>query len=141
MSFSDFDNMPISWADDAGYRHGALRAFRRRFRRKSHLQNPLYRPASAETVEIPNFEGAKEDSSEGHLEQIQAKMGVRMESQQQVTPFGLPQNKIAELRPDDQINIELVHVFDKMKAVKAFILALTVYSPTMMCLSLNRVNC
>ena len=44
-----------------------------------------------------------------------------MESQQQVTPFGLPQNKIAELRPDDQINIELVHVFDKMKAVKAFI--------------------
>ena len=44
-----------------------------------------------------------------------------MESQQQVTPFGLPQNKIAELRPDDQINIELVHVFDKMKAVKAFV--------------------
>lgn len=44
-----------------------------------------------------------------------------MESEQQITKIGIPQNVIAELQPDAQIEVELVHVFDKMKAVKAFI--------------------
>lgn len=44
-----------------------------------------------------------------------------MESEQQITPIGIPQNVVATLQPDAQVEVELVHVFDKMKAVKAFI--------------------
>lgn len=44
-----------------------------------------------------------------------------MESGQQITQVGSPQNVVATLQPDNQVEVELVHVFDKMKAVKAFI--------------------
>ena len=49
-------------------------------------------------------------------------MGLRMEGEQQVKNIGVPQNVIASLQPDAQVEVELVHVFDKMKSVKAFIL-------------------
>jgi len=44
-----------------------------------------------------------------------------MESGQQIKAVGIPQNVVAFLNPDAQVDVELVHVFDKMKAVKAFI--------------------
>ena len=44
-----------------------------------------------------------------------------MESEQQVKEIGIPQNVIATLQPDAQVEVELLHVFDKMKSVKAFI--------------------
>jgi 3-deoxy-D-manno-octulosonate 8-phosphate phosphatase (KDO 8-P phosphatase) len=44
-----------------------------------------------------------------------------MESKQQIIPVGSPINVVGTLQPDQQIELELVHVFDKMKAVKAFI--------------------
>ncbi len=48
-------------------------------------------------------------------------MGIRMESEQKITPVGIPQNIVATLQPDSQVEVELVHVFDKMKSVKAFV--------------------
>jgi 3-deoxy-D-manno-octulosonate 8-phosphate phosphatase (KDO 8-P phosphatase) len=44
-----------------------------------------------------------------------------MESEQQITPIGIPQNVVAMLQPDAPVEVELVHVFDKMKSVRAFI--------------------
>lgn len=44
-----------------------------------------------------------------------------MESQQQITAIGIPQNVVATLQPDAQVDVELIHVFDKMKSVKAFV--------------------
>lgn len=44
-----------------------------------------------------------------------------MESKQQITTIGIPQNVVATLQPDAPLEVELVHVFDKMKSVKAFI--------------------
>lgn len=44
-----------------------------------------------------------------------------MENEQQIKNIGIPQNVVASLQPDAQVELELVHVFDKMKAVKAFI--------------------
>lgn len=44
-----------------------------------------------------------------------------MESESKITTIGIPQNVVATLQPDAQLEVELVHVFDKMKSVKAFI--------------------
>ena len=44
-----------------------------------------------------------------------------MESKQPIIPVGIPQNVVATLQPDAPVEVELVHVFDKMKSVKAFI--------------------
>lgn len=44
-----------------------------------------------------------------------------MESEQQINSVGIPQNVVAVLHPDAEVEVELIHVFDKMKAVKAFV--------------------
>jgi FeS assembly protein IscX len=72
MPFSDIENMPIHWEDHEdvamklydrfGDDFGESQIYRIRF---TDLLNWI--------LEIPNFEGKREDSSEGHLEQIQAK--------------------------------------------------------------------
>lgn len=44
-----------------------------------------------------------------------------MESESKITHVGIPQNIVATLQPDAPLDVELVHVFDKMKSVKGFI--------------------
>jgi FeS assembly protein IscX len=72
MAFEDFDNMPISWADHEDVAIKLYERFGDEF-----TESKIYRIRFTELIEwvleIPNFEGKREDCSEGHLEQIQAK--------------------------------------------------------------------
>lgn len=72
MPFSDIDNMPISWADHEDI---AMKLYERFG--KDFTESKIYRIRFTELIEwvleIPNFEGAREDCNEAHLEQIQAK--------------------------------------------------------------------
>lgn len=72
MPFSDFDNMPINWADHEDIAMKLYERFGSEFN-----EGKIYRVRFTELLdyilEIPNFEGKREDCNEGHLEQIQAK--------------------------------------------------------------------
>lgn len=72
MPFSDFDNMPIQWADHEDIAMKLYERFGPEFN-----EGKIYRVRFTELLdyilEIPNFEGKKEDCNESHLEQIQAK--------------------------------------------------------------------
>ncbi len=72
MPFSDFDNMPINWADHEDIAMKLYERFGSEFN-----EGKIYRVRFTELLdyilEIPNFEGKREDCSESHLEQIQAK--------------------------------------------------------------------
>lgn len=72
MSFNNFENLPIEWTD---YEDIAI-ALYDRFGDDFNEGN-IYRVRFTDlldwVLEIPNFVGKKEDCSEGHLEQIQAK--------------------------------------------------------------------
>lgn len=72
MAFQDFDNMPIQWADHEEVAMALYDRFGDEFD-----ESKIYRIRFTELLqwilEIPHFEGKREDSSEGHLEQIQAK--------------------------------------------------------------------
>lgn len=72
MGFKDFDEMPIDWPD---YEDIAMKLYERFGDEFGESQ--IYRIRFTDLLdwilEIPNFEGKREDSNEGHLEQIQAK--------------------------------------------------------------------
>ncbi len=72
MSFKDFDDLPINWEDHEDIAMALYDRFGDEF-----TESEIYRIRFTDLLnwilEIPNFEGKREDSSEGHLEQIQAK--------------------------------------------------------------------
>ena len=72
MGFEDFNNHPINWADHEDIAIGLYDKFGDDF-----SESKIYRIRFTDLLDwilaLPNFEGKREDSSEGHLEQIQAK--------------------------------------------------------------------
>ena len=72
MSFEDFDSMPLNWSDHEDIAMKLYERFGDEF-----TEGNIYRIRFTQLIEwvleIENFEGAREDCNEGHLEQIQAK--------------------------------------------------------------------
>ena len=72
MGFEDFDNHPLNWEDHEDIAIKLYDRFGDDFN-----EGKIYRIRFTDLIEwvleIPNFEGKREDCSEGHLEQIQAK--------------------------------------------------------------------
>ena len=72
MAFEDIDDFPIEWADHEDIAMKLYDKFGDDF-----TEQKIYRIRFTDLLDwilsIPNFVGKKEDSSEGHLEQIQAK--------------------------------------------------------------------
>ena len=72
MPFEDIDNLPISWSDHEDVAMKLYDRFGDEF-----IEGKIYRVRFTQLLdwimEIPTFEGKREDCSEGHLEQIQAK--------------------------------------------------------------------
>lgn len=72
MSFKDFDDLPIEWKDHEDVAIKLYDKFGDEF-----TESKIYRIRFTELIdwvlELPNFVGTREDCSEGHLEQIQAK--------------------------------------------------------------------
>lgn len=71
MSFKDFDELPIDWNDHEDIAMKLYERFGDEF-----TERKIYRIRFTDLLdwilEIDAFEGKREDSSEGHLEQIQA---------------------------------------------------------------------
>ncbi len=72
MPFSDIDNMPIDWADHEDIAMKLYERFGATFD-EGKIYRIRFTDLLAWILEIENFEGDRETSSEGHLEQIQAK--------------------------------------------------------------------
>ena len=72
MAFDDIDNIPIGCADHEDISMKLYDRFGDDFD-----EGKIYRIRFTDLIdwvmEIPNFEGKREDCNEGHLEQIQAK--------------------------------------------------------------------
>lgn len=72
MPFEEYDDLPIDWTDHEDVAMKLYERFGDDFD-----EGKIYRIRFTDLIdwvlEIPNFEGAREDCSEGHLEQIQAK--------------------------------------------------------------------
>jgi FeS assembly protein IscX len=72
MPFQDFDDMPIKWQDHEDIAMKLYERFGAEF-----TESNIYRVRFTELLEwileIPTFEGNREESNESHLEQIQAK--------------------------------------------------------------------
>lgn len=71
MSFEELDDLPIFWKDHEDIAIKLYERFGEDF-----TQSKIYRIRFTDLIEwvleIPNFEGTRENCSEGHLEQIQA---------------------------------------------------------------------
>ena len=71
-NFQDFDDFPISWKEHEDIAMKLYERFGAEF-----TESKIYRVRFTELLqyilEIPTFEGTKEESNESHLEQIQAK--------------------------------------------------------------------
>ena len=72
MGFENFDDLPISWTDHEDIAMALYDRFG-----DSFGESQIYRIRFTDLIdwvlELPNFTGLREDCSEGHLEQIQAK--------------------------------------------------------------------
>lgn len=72
MGFESFDDMPIEWQEHEDIAIKLYERFGDDF-----TESKIYRIRFTDLLiwilEIPSFVGKKEDSTEGHLEQIQAK--------------------------------------------------------------------
>ena len=72
MSFAEFDDLPINWPDHEDIAMSLYEKFGDSFN-----ESKIYRIRFTDLIEwvldLPNFVGKREDCSEGHLEQIQAK--------------------------------------------------------------------
>lgn len=72
MGFEDFNDMPFGWAEHEDVAMGLYEKFGDDF-----TESKIYRIRFTDLIEwvltLPNFTGKREDCSEGHLEQIQAK--------------------------------------------------------------------
>ncbi len=72
MGFEDFDDLPINWTDHEDIAMQLYERFGDEFD-ESKIYRIRFTDLLEWILEIPSFEGKREDSSEGHLEQIQAK--------------------------------------------------------------------
>lgn len=72
MAFEHIDDLPINWSDHEDIAMKLYERFGDEFD-----EGKIYRIRFTDLLEwileIPNFEGTREESNEGHLEQIQAK--------------------------------------------------------------------
>jgi FeS assembly protein IscX len=72
MSFNDIENLPITWSD---HEDVAIKLYERFG--DDFTESKIYRIRFTELIEwvldIANFTGKREECTEGHLEQIQAK--------------------------------------------------------------------
>ena len=72
MAFENFEDLPISWPDHEDIAMALYDKFG-----DSFGESQIYRIRFTDLIEwvldLPNFTGLREDCSEGHLEQIQAK--------------------------------------------------------------------
>ncbi len=72
MAFHDIENLPIHWSDHEDIAMALYEKFGPEFN-----EGKIYRIRFTDLIdwvmEIPNFEGEREDCNEAHLEQIQAK--------------------------------------------------------------------
>lgn len=72
MGFQDINDLPIDWNDHEDIAMALYERFGDDFN-----EGKIYRIRFTDLLdwilEIPHFEGKREDSSEGHLEMIQAK--------------------------------------------------------------------
>lgn len=72
MSFEDFENLPITWSDHEDIAMKLYERFGDTFG-ESQIYRVRFTDLLEYILEIPNFTGKREESTEGHLEQIQAK--------------------------------------------------------------------
>jgi FeS assembly protein IscX len=72
MPFNDIENLPIHWADHEDIAMALYDRFGAEFN-ESHIYRIRFTDLLEWILEIPNFAGNREGSTEGHLEQIQAK--------------------------------------------------------------------
>jgi FeS assembly protein IscX len=81
MAFEDFDDLPIQWNDFEDIAIGLYDKFG-----EEYPEGKIYRVRFTDLIEwvlaLPNFVGVREDCSEGHLEQIQAKWVYEWRSNQ-----------------------------------------------------------
>lgn len=81
MSFEDFENLPITWIDHEDIAIKLYERFGDDFG-ESQIYRIRFTDLLNWVLEIPNFTGKKEESTEGHLEQIQAKWVYEWRSNQ-----------------------------------------------------------
>ena len=72
MSFEDFENLPITWSDHEDIAMKLYERFGDTFG-ESKIYRVRFTDLLEYILEIPTFTGKREESTEGHLEQIQAK--------------------------------------------------------------------
>ncbi len=72
MSFEDFENLPITWSDHEDIAMKLYERFGDAFG-EGQIYRVRFTDLLEYILEIPNFTGKREESTEGHLEQIQAK--------------------------------------------------------------------
>lgn len=72
MAFKDIEDLPISWADHEDIAMKLYERFGDEFG-ESQIYRIRFTDLIEWVLEIPTFEGTREESNEGHLEQIQAK--------------------------------------------------------------------
>jgi FeS assembly protein IscX len=72
MPFQDFENLPIKWNDHEDIAIKLYEKFGDEFG-ESKIYRIRFTQLLDWILDIPNFIGTKEESNEGHLEQIQAK--------------------------------------------------------------------
>ena len=72
MPFNDIENLPIHWADHEDIAMALYDRFGAEFN-ESHIYRIRFTDLLEWILEIPNFADDREGSTEGHLEQIQAK--------------------------------------------------------------------
>lgn len=72
MGFDDFNDSPINWSDHEDIAMALYDRFGDGFG-ESQIYRIRFTDLLDWVLEIPHFEGKREDSSEGHLEMIQAK--------------------------------------------------------------------
>ena len=72
MGFDDIEDLPIAWPDHEDIAIKLYERFGSDFN-ESKIYRIRFTDLLDWILEIPNFEGTRDESSEGHLEQIQAK--------------------------------------------------------------------
>lgn len=72
MAFNDIEDLPISWSDHEDIAMALYERFGAEFN-ESKIYRIRFTDLLEWVLEVPRFTGKREESSEGHLEQIQAK--------------------------------------------------------------------
>ena len=70
--FKDFDDMPVTWHEHEDIAMKLYEKFGEEFN-ESKIYRIRFTDLLNWIMELPNFVGKREESNEGHLEQIQAK--------------------------------------------------------------------